>query len=210
MPHRPAHPNPAALVCVLACALAGVACARERIEGRAEGGVVSEVARAVPDEAFGPPPGYVVASVLGVHATNAGNVVLVGTSTDDGALVLPIFVGGTEALTIRLRFEGNQFARPLTHDLLGTLLAKLGARPVAVQIDELRGDTFVGTVIVRQGARVLEVDARPSDAIAVALGSSAPIHVSRALLEAAGIPKKDLDLANPDRNVPRPKDPIWL
>jgi len=70
------------------------------------------------------------------------------------------FVGGTEALTIRLRVNGKRYQRPLTHDLLSSLVSELGGRPVKAQIDDMRDNTFYGSVFVRQGDRTLELDAR--------------------------------------------------
>ena len=110
-----------------------------------------------------------------------------------GTMVLPIFVGGTEALTIKLRLDGEHYPRPLTHDLLLSLVKELGGRAVKVQVDELRGDTFLGSVFVETGGRVLQLDARPSDAIAMALGSRVPIFVSRSVMLAAGVRRAELD-----------------
>jgi bifunctional DNase/RNase len=124
-------------------------------------------------------------NVLEVAETAQGNAVLLGGDGED--LVLPIFVGGTEALSIRLRLEGDRYPRPLTHDLLDGLVKQLGGTLWKVHVDELRGHTFVGKVFVRQGDRIVEVDARPSDAIALALGSKAPIFVARDVLVSAGI-----------------------
>ena len=138
-----------------------------------------------------PPAGYLSMHVLEVAATPAGAaVLLVG---GDEARVLPIFIGGTEALSIRLRLDKERFQRPLTHDLLDALVGRLGGSVWKVHVDELRGTTFVGTVFVRQGDRVIDVDARPSDAIALALGSGVPIYVSRKVVESAGLSKKDLE-----------------
>jgi len=186
------------------------ACARSEPPLAADSLLSRSVVLAAIDELAAEPPGYVEARIGGVHATAHGDVVFVEAKLDDRDVVLPVFVGGTEALTIKLRLDGKEYARPLTHDLFGATLEKLGARPLKVQIDSLVGSTYVGSVFVRQSTRAFELDARPSDAIAIALGSGVPIYVSRALLEAQGVPKRDLDLANPDRNVRRPKDPIAL
>jgi bifunctional DNase/RNase len=109
------------------------------------------------------------------------------------ATVLPIFVGGTEALTIRLRMNGQRYARPLTHDLLASLVEELGGQPVKVQIDELRDDTYIGSVFVRQGRRVLQLDARPSDAIAISLGSGAPLYVARSVMLGSGVSREEIE-----------------
>jgi bifunctional DNase/RNase len=104
-----------------------------------------------------------------------------------GKLVVPIFIGGTEALSIELRHNKKRYARPLTHDLFDAALEKLGGTLLRVQIDGVRDDTFLGSIFVRRGDDVFELDARPSDAIALALGRGAPIWVAPQVIEKAGI-----------------------
>jgi bifunctional DNase/RNase len=130
-------------------------------------------------------------TVLEVAETAQGNAVLLGNGGED--LVLPIFIGGTEALSIRLRLDGERYARPLTHDLLDALVARLGGALWKVHVHELRGYTFVGKVFVRQAEQIVEVDARPSDAIALALGNKVPIFVSREVLVSAGISRSAVE-----------------
>jgi bifunctional DNase/RNase len=143
-------------------------------------------------------------------------------TTDDGAAVLildaksttvlPIFVGGTEAMTIRLRMSGQRYARPLTHDLLASLVTELGGRPVKAQIDDLRDDTFYGSVFVRQGDRVLQIDARPSDAIAIALGSHVPLFVSRSVMLGSGVSRAEIEKEEREQEMGKEKkgNPISL
>jgi bifunctional DNase/RNase len=102
--------------------------------------------------------------------------------------VLPVFVGSTEALSINVRLHQDHYPRPLTHDLIDSILGEIGAKIVRAQIDEVRGETLIGTLLV-QTARdhVARIDARPSDAIALALGSGLPIFVAPAVIDAAGI-----------------------
>src|SRR5579871_357998 len=158
----------------------------------------------------GAPEGYELASVWEVVSTGDGAAVLVVDA--DRTTVLPIFVGGTEALTIKLRADGKHYQRPLTHDLLSSLIAELGGHPVRAQIDDLRNDTFYGSVFVRQGERIVELDARPSDAIAMSLGSGAPLFVSRALMLGSGLRREDVEKALRGRELDKPKnvDPIAL
>jgi hypothetical protein len=100
---------------------------------------------------------------------------------------VPIFIGGTEALSIELRLAKRRYARPLTHDLFDAAIDKLGGTVDRVQIDGVRDDTFVGSVFVRRGDDIFELDARPSDAIALALGRSVAIWVAPEVIEKAGI-----------------------
>jgi bifunctional DNase/RNase len=167
----------------------------------------------LPSEPASVPTGYVAMTVLRIVPTGPhGHAVLLEEA--GGTKIVPIFVGGTEALSIELRQEGKRYPRPLTHDLLDTLLDKLGGELVKVQVDDLKDSTFVGRVYVRHEGRVIDVDARPSDAIALALGSRTPIFVSRKVVDSAGVAKKELlrddgNAAPALRDKPRP-DPISL
>jgi len=146
----------------------------------------------------GAPRGYERATVWNVISAGDGAAVLL---VDAKNIVLPIFVGGTEALTIQLRIDREKYTRPLTHDLLSTVIAELGGKPVKVQVDDLRDDTYFGSVFVRQGDRVLQIDARPSDAIALALGSGVPIYVSQAVMLSSGVPREEIERDEREQRV---------
>lgn len=155
------------------------------------------------------PGGYVIARVLDVVSIGQGDAVLLVDPANER--VVPIFVGGTEALSIRLRAAGERFHRPLTHDLLDSIVKRMGGEVVKVHVDDLKGNTFVGRVYVWTGDRLVDVDARPSDAIAIALGNHAPIYVAKRVFDAAGIRKKDLDDPEHMREIlPRAKEPMAL
>lgn len=103
----------------------------------------------------------------------------------DNQRVLPIWVGPVEANAIALQIENVTPPRPMTHDLLRNVLTEFDARVQRVVITALRGNTFYAYLdIDRQGTRVL-IDARPSDALAVALRSRAPVFVDDAVLDQA-------------------------
>lgn len=156
----------------------------------------------------GAPTGYERTTVWDLVPVRDGAAVLLLDSSK--TTVLPIFVGGTEALTIRLDLDGVHYGRPLTHDLLASIVQELGGQPIKAQIDDLRDDTFIGSVFVRQGDRVMQLDARPSDAIAIALGSGAPLYVSRSVMLTSGVPREEVEKAqNAPEPVPR-KTPISL
>jgi bifunctional DNase/RNase len=89
--------------------------------------------------------------------------------------------------------DGRRYERPLTHDLLSALMRELGGSAVKAQIDDLRDDTYFGSVFVRQGERVLQLDARPSDAIAIALGCGTPLYVSRSVMLTSGVPREEIE-----------------
>ena len=97
-------------------------------------------------------------------------------------LVLPIWGGVFEANAIALELEKTATPRPMTHDLLRHIARGLGAEITRVVVSDLRGDTFFATIWMQQGGETLTIDARPSDAIALALRADCPIFVSRAVL----------------------------
>jgi bifunctional DNase/RNase len=102
-----------------------------------------------------------------------------------GEVVLPIWVGLFEANAIALEIEKATTPRPMTHDLLRNVIHSLNARVTRVVVGTLREDTFHATIWLDQGGEVVAIDARPSDAIALALRSDCPIFASRELLEHA-------------------------
>jgi hypothetical protein len=99
---------------------------------------------------------------------------------------LTIHVGQSEGYAISLRSEGRRFPRPLTVDLLESVMRELGGDLERVQVDSLRRNTYYGSLHLRQGGRMLQIDARPSDAIALALGRGAPILVADRVMAEMG------------------------
>ena len=98
---------------------------------------------------------------------------------------VPIFVGQFEAWAISLALEGDAPDRPFTHDLIRLLLERLDAKIERVVIDDLWNETFYAKIgIVKAGGETMEIDARPSDAIALALRVRAPIYMAETVLEA--------------------------
>lgn len=112
--------------------------------------------------------------------TNMPIIVLKDVGSD---LVLPIWVGMFEANAIALELEKVATPRPMTHDLLQNVTRGLNAEVTRVVVSELREDTFYAVVWMQQGGDAVAVDARPSDAIAMALRWDCPIYVSRDVME---------------------------
>ena len=104
-----------------------------------------------------------------------------------GERLLPIWIGEPEASALVLQRRGAALPRPMGHDLMVALLGTLGARVERVVIDRIDGHTFFATLTVVSGGVAHEVDARPSDALNLALRSGTPIHVASELIDAAGI-----------------------
>ncbi len=107
---------------------------------------------------------------------------------------LPIWIGPFEADAITIELQNVEVARPLTHDLLKATIEQLGAEILEVSITDLRNDTFYAEIALRLNGRRLAVDARPSDAIALAVRARVPVYVSPEVMEQAGIlPEDDLE-----------------
>lgn len=100
---------------------------------------------------------------------------------------LPIYIGSPEADAIAMRLQGVAVARPMTHDLLSNLLQELGGVLDRVVVTDLSNATFYAQLYVRVDEKELEIDARPSDALALAVRAEAPIYVAESVLEAAGV-----------------------
>lgn len=112
----------------------------------------------------------------------------------DSDRFLPIWIGPFEADAITLSLQELEVARPLTHDLLRNVLQTLGASVLRVNITELRDDVFYARIIISINSREVEIDSRPSDALALAVRVNVPIFVSESVMEeAASIPEKDME-----------------
>ncbi len=111
-----------------------------------------------------------------------------------GSRRLPIIIGAFEAQAIALEIEGIKPPRPLTHDLLKSFLDNVGATITEVLIDELRENTFYAKIILEMSTLTNEIDARPSDAIALAVRAQSPIFVAESVMDAAAfIPSEETD-----------------
>jgi len=111
----------------------------------------------------------------------------------DAERYLPIWIGIYEAEAITIALQEVEVARPLTHDLLKNIFQAFGARIIRVEVSELREDTFFGNIIAEVNGTTLNVDARPSDALNLAVRAHVPILVARSVMDSAGItPEEDL------------------
>ena len=105
----------------------------------------------------------------------------------DSDRYLPIWIGPAEAEAIAVKLQDVSIPRPLTHDLLGNIIGALGGTLQHVSVNDLQNDTFYAKLVLDVDGRSLEVDSRPSDAIALAVRSRVPIYVDESVLEKAGI-----------------------
>ena len=104
----------------------------------------------------------------------------------DGARRFPIMIGLVEIAAIERRLKNIPLKRPQTHELLASVIEALGGRLDHILINDLRDHTFYATLFVEQGGRMVEIDSRPSDAIALGIATEVPIEVAEHVLEQAG------------------------
>jgi bifunctional DNase/RNase len=122
-----------------------------------------------------------------------------------GDRVLPIFIGAPDATAIAYALQGVKAPRPMSHDLLGNVITALGAQLFAAEITELRDNTFFANLRLIRNHEEINVSARPSDAVALALRIGAPILVSDELMAAEG-KLMDLDPSDDDEEVEPPSE----
>ena len=104
---------------------------------------------------------------------------------------LPIWIGPYEAEAITIALQEIEVSRPQTHDLLRSVLNTLNARLIRVEVLSLREDVFYGNLVVEADNRIINIDSRPSDALALAARTHVPIYVAREVMDSAGISPSD-------------------
>lgn len=130
--------------------------------------------------------------VLGLSSSPAtGGAFALLLKEVDGNRRLPIMIGHFEAQAIGLELEGSKPPRPLTHDLLKIVIDELGGAVTEVIINELYNNTFYAKIIIELATLTNEIDARPSDAIALALRADAPIYVATTVMDSASFAPSD-------------------
>jgi len=101
----------------------------------------------------------------------------------DGERKFPIVIGSSEAMAIDRRLKGIPTPRPLTHDLLANIIESMGGNIEKIEINNLENHTFFARIFIRQDGQVLEIDSRPSDAIALGIATMVPIFVAEHVLD---------------------------
>ena len=129
----------------------------------------------------------------------------------DGSRLIPIWIGISEGASIAMVLEGEKFKRPLTHDLTVNLIRALGGSLEKIIISDLKENAYYATLILKQGERSLEIDSRPSDAIALAVRTGAPIFVEEKVLALCPVINKPIsedEVKNFEKEIEnlRPKD----
>jgi hypothetical protein len=125
--------------------------------------------------------------IYGVSFDLVGKQPIVLLKTADGNKFLPIWIGHPEAAAILMKLQSQAPPRPMTHDLLSDMLEQLEAQVVRITVTELRENTFYAQITVQQEGREIEVDSRPSDAIALAIRAEAPIFAADRVIEESAI-----------------------
>lgn len=133
----------------------------------------------------------VVIDSVRVSLTNQQRIVILREV--DAERYLPIWIGPYEAEAITIALQDIEVARPQTHDLLKNVLGALNARLVRVEVVSLRDDVFYGNLIVEVEGKTLEIDTRPSDALAMAVRAHVPILATKEVMDSASImPEQDI------------------
>ncbi|MGH3040635.1 MAG: bifunctional nuclease family protein [Gaiellaceae bacterium] len=125
--------------------------------------------------------------IYGVSFDMVGKQPIVLLKTADGNKFLPIWIGHPEAAAILMKLQGAATPRPMTHDLFTDILSQLEARVVKIAVTELRENTFYAQITVAIDGAEIEIDSRPSDAIALAVRADAPIFAAEAVIEESAI-----------------------
>ncbi len=117
---------------------------------------------------------------------------------------LPIWIGPFEAEAIRVELQGVEVTRPLTHDLLKSVIKALGGDLEYILVNDLRNDTFFARLLVKANGHELEIDSRPSDAIALAVRMKVPIYVAEMVMDKASIKPEAEISSEADQAAPEP------
>jgi uncharacterized protein len=125
--------------------------------------------------------------IYGVSFDMVGKQPIVLLKTAEGNRFLPIWIGHNEAAAILMKLQGASTPRPLTHDLVTEILGQLDAQVVRIIVTELRENTFFAEITVQQDGAEIQIDSRPSDAIALALRADAPIYAADEVIEESAI-----------------------
>jgi bifunctional DNase/RNase len=132
-------------------------------------------------------------SLVGVRVELPSNTPIVLLKERDGERFLPIFIGAVEATAIAFALQGVVTARPMTHDLMKSVLDEVGVSLEKISITELKGGTFYASINLAFNGSQFEVSSRPSDAIALAVRTGVPIFAEEEVLTEASIMIRDED-----------------
>src|SRR3989442_4466679 len=130
---------------------------------------------------------FILMTVGGLTLDPVTKTPIVILKDGDNKLNLPIWIGLLEATAMATELEGIKMARPMTHDLLRTIIGELGGAVDSIEITDLRENTYFALIHLRVSNNEVTIDARPSDAISLALRTKSPIYVSKRVLETSSV-----------------------
>ena len=145
--------------------------------------------------------GFTRMSIYGINLDLFSSSPIVILKVEDENRYLPIWIGQPEARSILMKLQNQEFSRPLTHDLAVNLVTELGGSMEKVTVTELRDSTFFATISVVIDGRVVEIDSRPSDAIALAVRAGAEIFASDEVIEEAAVIFEEAMEETPEEEV---------
>jgi uncharacterized protein len=125
--------------------------------------------------------------IYGVSFDMVGKQPIVLLKTASGNRFLPIWIGHSEAAAILMKLQGAETPRPMTHDLLNEMVGELNAEIARITVTELKDNTFYALITLRADQSEIEIDSRPSDALALAVRSNAPIFAADKVVDENGI-----------------------
>ena len=125
--------------------------------------------------------------IYGVSFDMVGKQPIVLLKTREGNKFLPICIGHPEAAAILMKLQGATTPRPMTHDLINDMLGELDVSCTKVSVTELKENTFYASITLQMNGREIEIDSRPSDALALAVRTSAPIFAAESVIEESAI-----------------------
>ena len=144
--------------------------------------------------------------IYGVSFDLVGKQPIVLLKTAEGNKFLPIWIGHPEAAAILMKLQGASTPRPMTHDLLSDVLDQMDAKCEKVSVTELRDNTFFASITISMNGSELEIDSRPSDALALAVRTSAPIFAADEVIEESAIEFEGEEVEDTEQVVEKFKD----
>ena len=144
--------------------------------------------------------------IYGVSFDMVGKQPIVLLKTVDSNKFLPIWIGHPEAAAILMKLQGASTPRPMTHDLLSDVLDQMEAKCEKVSVTELRDNTFFASITISMNGSEMEIDSRPSDALALAVRTSAPIFAADDVIEESAIEFEGEEVEDQEQVVEKFKD----
>jgi bifunctional DNase/RNase len=145
--------------------------------------------------------GFTRMSIYGINLDLFSSSPIVILKVEDENRYLPIWIGQPEARSILMKLQNQEFSRPLTHDLAINLVTELGGSMEKVTVTELKDSTFFATISLQIDGRTVEIDSRPSDAIALAVRAGAEIFAADEVIEEAAVVFEEAMEESPEEEV---------